>query len=279
MPDLSALLPIARNAAWGAADILLEHYNGHSDLQVDEKKDGPVTAADLAVNRHLLSTLQTALGNEHFAYLSEETADVPSRFEKQWVWIIDPLDGTRDFIDRTGEFAVHIALVHQGRPVLAVVAYPMVQKLYTAVQGQGSQVETRDGTAHALQVSDRQQPEQMRLIVSRSHRDGKLDRLLAKLPKADQRAVGSIGCKFASITEQETDFYVALSGKSAPKDWDLAAPELILTEAGGQVSRFDGSLLEYNRADVSQWGGILASNGHAHNKLCALAEAALAEVT
>ncbi len=278
-PDLTGLLAVARTAGWGASAILLEHYHSDRDLQIRQKQGAPVTAADLAANQYLLDTLQQTLGQEQFAYLSEETRDSPARFEKEWVWIIDPLDGTRDFIDRTGEFAVHLALVSQGRPILAVVAWPTAQKLYTAIQGAGSYVERPGEPPSPLRVSERRKPEQLRLIVSRSHRDQTLDRLLSKLPKAEQRAVGSIGCKFASIAEQEADFYVALSGKSAPKDWDLAAPELILTEAGGQVSRFDGSPLRYNQADVNQWGGLLASNGHSHAQLCTLAQSYLAELS
>jgi 3'(2'), 5'-bisphosphate nucleotidase len=89
--------------------------------------------------------------------------------------------------------------------------------------------------------------------------------------------VGSVGCKIATILEQQADIYISLSGKSAPKDWDIAAPELILTEAGGQFTHFDGSLLQYNTGDINQWGGLLASNGEHHQALCQTAANLLAQ--
>ena len=99
---------------------------------------------------------------------------------------------------------------------------------------------------------------------------------MQKLPCQNQKAVGSIGCKIATIVEQQADVYISMSGKSAPKDWDLAAPELILTEAGGMFTHFDGTPLMYNQGDINQWGGLLASNGQYHAELCAKAERILA---
>jgi 3'(2'), 5'-bisphosphate nucleotidase len=100
--------------------------------------------------------------------------------------------------------------------------------------------------------------------------------LLQQLPYKNQKHIGSIGCKIAAIVEHHADVYISLSGKSAPKDWDLAAPELILTEAGGEFTHFDGTPLMYNQPDVSQWGGLLASNGQCHAQLCKEAERILA---
>ena len=287
MKNLEELSEIAQAAAWGAADILQSYYRPDANtpnLDIQEKKDGPVTAADVAANSYILDKLQSALGNTEFGYLSEETyksylescGQIP--LPQSWVWIIDPLDGTRDFIDKTGEFAVHIALAFEGKPVLAVVAWPEQQKIYYAIRDAGAFVESRGGSAVKLQVSARNIVADLSIVTSRSHRDDRLNRLLHQFPCQNQLAVGSIGCKIATIVEQKADVYIALSGKSAPKDWDLAAPELILTEAGGRFTRFDGSALQYNRGDVSQWGGLLASNGCCHAALCADAEGILAEI-
>ncbi len=287
MKNLEELSEIAQAAAWGAADILQSYYRPDANtpnLDIQEQKDGPVTAADVAVNTCILDELQSALGNTEFGYLSEETykaylatnGQIP--LTQDWVWIIDPLDGTRDFIDRTGEFAVHIALAYHGRPVLAVVAWPEQQKIYYAIKDAGAFMESRDGSTVKLQVSTRNIVADLSIVTSRSHRDDRLNRLLHKFPCQNQLSVGSIGCKIATIVEQNADVYIALSGKSAPKDWDLAAPELILTEAGGRFTRFDGSALQYNRGDVSQWGGLLASNGCCHAALCADAETILAGI-
>ncbi len=219
------------------------------------------------------------LGTTEFAYLSEETHQkqaIEERLGKPWVWIIDPLDGTKDFIQGTGEYATHIALTHKGRPILAVVACPGRGLLYSAIQGQGTYVETPDGDRRQMHVSRKSDPTELILVTSRNHRNEQLEHLVKQLPHLSQTAVGSIGGKLAAIVEQQADLYVTISGKSAPKDWDFAAPDLILTEAGGQVTGFDGLPLTYNQKDVNQWGGILASNGACHAMLCTTASRIMA---
>lgn len=265
------ILAIARMLGWGASDILRTYYSGTAseNLDVQDKKDGPVTAADLAVNRYVLTKLEAALGTDAFGYLSEETYKAKSAaLPQDWVWILDPLDGTKDFIDRTGEFAFHLALTYRGRPVLSVVACPELEKLYYATLGGGAFVETPNGTVRRVRVSGRSRSAELRLVVSRSHRDNRFNQLLEQLPCQNQIFVGSVGGKIAAIVEQKADVYISLSGKSAPKDWDMAAPELILTEAGGQFTHFNGNALRYNTGDVNQWGGLIASNGHCHAELC-----------
>lgn len=277
MKDLENILELARCVGWGAADILRSYYQQTDDkLEVQYKQNEPVTIADVHVNRYILENLQAVLGKEDFAYISEETYK-GEHAQQEWVWIIDPLDGTRDFIEKTGEYAIHIALVHGTRPVLAVVAAPEAEKLYYATKGSGAFVETRDGKSLPLRVSSRERLEDLTLVVSRSHRNERLNYLLQHLPCQNQKAVGSVGGKIAAIVEQQADIYISLSGKSAPKDWDIAAPELILTEAGGQFTHFDGTPLQYNTGDVNQWGGLLASNGQYHEVLCRQAESILAQ--
>lgn len=284
---LEEILAIARSVAWGAADILRSYYRDNSNdslLDIHEKKDGPVTAADIAANHYILEKLEASLGTEDFGYLSEETYKSLSEAAREallhqpWVWIIDPLDGTRDFIDKTGEYAVHIALVHDGRPILAVVAWPEAEKVYYATLGGGTFVETRDGVTTPMKVSQRDAIAELSLVASRTHRDERFNQLLRQLPFKEKHYVGSVGCKIATIIEQKADVYISLSGKSAPKDWDIAAPELILSEAGGQFSHFDGTPLLYNQGDVSQWGGLMASNGFCHQALCIQASGILAQI-
>lgn len=284
---LEELGAIARSIGWGATEILQSYYRAGANapsLDIQEKKDGPVTAADVAVNSYILNQLQSVLDEQKFGYLSEETyksylvTHGKTPLPQSWVWIIDPLDGTRDFIDRTGEYAVHIALVYEGRPMLAVVAWPEAEKLYWAIRGSGTFVETRDGSNRRLYVSQRNAIADLSLVISRTHRDDRFNQLLQRLPCQNQLAVGSIGCKIATLVEQQADVYIALSGKSAPKDWDLAAPELILTEAGGQFTHFDLTPLQYNQGDVSQWGGLLASNGCCHLALCGQAQDIMAQI-
>ncbi len=279
---LQEIVAIARSVGWGATDILHSYYSGElstGDLQIQNKKGGPMTAADVAVDHYILDNLQASFGIQDFGYLSEETYQPQApALVQPWIWIIDPLDGTRDFIDRTGEYAIHIALVHDGRPVLAVVAWPEAQKLYYATLGGGTFVETRDGASVPVRVSERDAIEDLSLVVSRTHRDERFKQLLERLPYQNKRYVGSIGCKIATILEQQADVYISLSGKSGPKDWDLAAPELILTEAGGNFTHLNGTPLQYNQGDVTQWGCLIASNRSEHATICAEVEKILADI-
>ncbi|KJH71816.1 3'(2'),5'-bisphosphate nucleotidase CysQ family protein [Aliterella atlantica] len=282
MPELQEILAIARSIGWGASYLLRSYYHGainEGKLDIQNKKDGPVTAADIAIDRYILDRLKSNLGEQDFGYISEETYKEQSQqLTQELVWIIDPLDGTRDFIDRTDEYAIHIALVKNHRPILAIVAYPEIEKLYYATLGEGTFVETRSGQITRLSVSEHSQLSDLTVVVSRTHRDERFNYLLQKLDFKNQQCVGSVGCKIATIVEQKADVYISLSGKSAPKDWDFAAPELILTEAGGQFTHLDGSPLQYNQGDVNQWGGIVASNGNCHALICSEAEIILSEL-
>jgi 3'(2'), 5'-bisphosphate nucleotidase len=283
---LDNLLDLARSVGWGAADVLRSYYRSGNDLEIQQKGTAPVTAADLAANRYILERFHSELGTEDFGYMSEETFQPGPPYPQRYVWIIDPLDGTRDFIDKTGQYALHIALVEAGHPILAVVAWPEAEKLYAATKGGGAFVEDRQGNRQGLRVSQRgaegstptERMAAQRLVVSRTHRDQRFNQLLNRLPQTDQKYVGSVGLKIATIVEQEAEIYPIVTTQSAPKDWDLAAPELILTEAGGQLSHFDLTPLQYNRGDVKQWGGCLASNGQGHAELCQLIEQTLADI-
>ena len=274
-------LKVARSVAWGAADILSSFYHKDtSDLDVKDKKDGPVTEADMAANKYIVGRLKEELGTEEFGYLSEETFDVKKAepVDHDWVWIIDPLDGTRDFIDKTGEYGMHIALAYQGRPVIGIVAIPESQKIYFASKDEGTFVETKDGTVTPIKVSDRNKIEDLYLIVSRSHRDDRFQKLIDGLPFAGKKYMGGVGGKISTLLEKESDVYISLSGKSAAKDWDFAAPELILTEAGGKFTYVDGKPVYYNQGDVKRWGCIVATNGHCHEDLCSKATKMLEEI-
>ncbi len=279
---LEDMIGTVRSVAWGAMKILRSYYRGEANsgnLEINEaKKDGPVTAADIAANQYILEKLQEAFGTEIYGYLSEETHQGNEPLPQDWVWIIDPLDGTRDFIDKTGEYALHIALAYQQSPVLSLVGIPESQKLYFAVKGQGTFVETMDGKLEPIKVSSQVNADQLTLVVSRTHRDQRFQTLIDRLSFSARHYVGSVGCKIVAVLEKRADIYISLSGKSAAKDWDFAAPELILTEAGGEFTYFNGDRVLYNRGDVSQWGGIFASNGSFHQQLCQQSLEILADI-
>jgi 3'(2'), 5'-bisphosphate nucleotidase len=280
MLNLNEIMSLARPIAWGAGDILMKYYQAPQDLKITFKgvEDGNVTSADLAANDFILGQLKQTFGTENFAYLSEETEDSNDRLEHEWVWIIDPMDGTSDFIRRTNEFAVHIGLSYRQRPVLGLVATPAQDRLFQGVLGNGAYMETRDGTKQRIHVSDKVNLDKMVVVASRSHRNYQLESILHQLPKAAEIAVGSIGGKFAAIASGKADVYISVSGKSAPKDWDYCAPEIILTEAGGQLTHADLSPLSYNNLELRQWGTIVASNGHCHDQICQISQDAIAPI-
>jgi 3'(2'), 5'-bisphosphate nucleotidase len=290
--DLETLLSELRRLSWGAADILRAYGRGEQPpygfppaLSVDEGGEGPVSAADLAVNRWLLDGLAAAFPAAGWTLLSEETAAAQltqgEPLAAEWLWILDPLDGTKDFLQGTGEYAVHLALVRGERPVLGVVLLPEPQELWFGViSGEGGSAwrENRAGERFAPQLSGRRGCGELVLVASRNHRDQRLETLLPALELGGTRAVGSVGGKVATILRGETDLYLSLSGRSAPKDWDMAAPEAVLLAAGGAFSHADGQPLRYNTGDVRQAGCLIASHGPDHEELCRRAASALAEI-
>jgi len=263
--NLEDVLKVLRPLSWGAADILRAYARGEQPphgfpkaLSVDNGGEGPVSAADLAVNQWLLDGLKQSFPTAGWTLLSEETAKEQliegQPLAAEWLWILDPLDGTKDFLQGTGEYAVHLALVHQQRPVLGVVLVPEREELWIGVVGSGTWCENRSGERAPVRFSARAITNELILVASRSH---------------------SVGCKVATILRGETDLYISLSGKSAPKDWDMAASEAVLLAAGGAFTHADGAELTYNTGDVRQAGCLIASHGKTHAALCEKATRAM----
>ena len=288
------LLAERRRLSWGAADILLAYgcgeqppYGFPAALSVENGGEGPVSAADLAVNQWLLDGLAAAFPTAPWTLLSEETAKqqlTPGQpLDAEWLWILDPLDGTKDFLQGTGEYAVHLALVHRGRPVLGVVLLPELEELWIGLVGADGAAgrawcENRAAEQRPARLSSRQALGDLVLVASRNHRDQRLEQLLDALALGDTKAIGSVGGKVATILRGDTDLYISLSGNSAPKDWDMAAPEAGLLAAGGAFSHADGRALRYNDGDIRQAGCLIASHGASPRELCERAAAAMATI-
>ncbi|WP_413315685.1 MULTISPECIES: 3'(2'),5'-bisphosphate nucleotidase CysQ family protein [Prochlorococcus] len=279
--NLNNLLEKLRELSWGAADILKAYARGEKPpydfpevLSVQEGGDGPVSAADLAVNSWLIEGLKASFASVKWALISEETAKeqlvIGEPLNNQWVWILDPLDGTKDFLQGTGEYAVHLALVNGNNPVLGVVLIPELEELWIGLVGSGSWCEDRFGNKKPAVFSSRKEISEMTLVASRSHRDEKLEKLINSLPFAQKQIVGSVGCKVAKILKGEADFYISLSAKTAPKDWDMAAPEAVLKAAGGSFTHANNKPLKYNTGEINQWGCLIASHGRNHDLLCSV---------
>jgi len=259
---LSHEMEIAVAAARAAGAAVMRLYGSREF--VSKADDSPVTAADRISNETIVEHLADSFPGD--TILSEESRSGWVHQPVGRVWIVDPLDGTREFITGNGEFAVMIGLAINGEPVLGAVFAPAAGALYGAVRGQGAWVE-RNGTRRVMRCPPEEPGRPPRLIGSRSHADPIVSRLGEELGITDTQPCGSVGIKCARIAEGERDLYVHPG--SHLKEWDTCAPEVILSEAGGWVSDCAGRPLRYSKALAAQPGGILAA-------IPAIAPAALA---
>ena len=245
-----------------AGERVLLHY-GRTAHQTKEG-GSPVTAADLASNEWIVRSIREAWPGE--AILAEESADSASRLGADLVWLVDPLDGTKEFLAQNGEFSVMIGLVAGGRSVMGVVYVPVRGLLYRAAEGEGAWAEDAGGSRRLRCAVP--SPEALRMVGSRSHGDETIDAMQRALGVVDVRPSGSVGIKCALIAEGERDLYV----HPVPylQEWDTCAAEVLLREAGGEVTDCRGGRLRYNKQDPSQPDGIVACAAEIHARVLAL---------
>ncbi len=236
---------------------------------VAEKKHGldnlaePVTIADRTASKIIVENLSKAFPND--GILSEEEPDTAERLTKDRVWIIDPLDGTRGFINKDGDFAVQIGLAENGEAVLGVVFVPAENVLYYAVKNSGAFLIENNETPVRLEVSDKTDFSRMNMAVSRNHRSAKMNLVIKEFGLKKERRRGSVGLKIGLIARQICDLYIHFSPRT--KYWDTCAPEIIIKEAGGNLTDIFGLPIRYDMADVQNHNGVLASNGIAHAQI------------
>ncbi len=277
--ELSTLLDELRKLCWISADVLIAYARGEKppygfteSLTVEQGGDGPVSVADMAVNEVLISGLKNNFSYKNWDILSEETTKEEtfqkSNYIKDWCWIIDPLDGTRDFIQGSENYAVHIALVYKNTPKIGIVLIPERDELWIGVVGNGAWYENRNGIKKHVSFSKRKDISELVLVSSKNHQELKLQYLLKNINFASTKKIGSVGCKVASILRGESDVYISLSGKTSPKDWDMAAPHALIEAAGGIFSHADGIDLTYNNPEYLQSGCLIASHGKSHKQIC-----------
>jgi 3'(2'), 5'-bisphosphate nucleotidase len=263
MTSLDREAAVAIDLARRAGAIVLRYRR--PGLQVDHKAhDEPVTRADREANELIVAGLRAAFPDD--AILSEESAAVGEYRTAARAWMVDPLDGTRDYVRGLPGFAVMIGLCVEGRPSLGVVYQPLGDVLYHAARGQGA-VALEAGAARPLRVSPTRDPRGCRLVSSASHRLATIDRVKAALGIDDELLLGSVGLKLGLVARAERDLYVNPEGFC--KLWDSCAPGVILTEAGGRLTDVHGRPLDYRRAEVRHLEGLLASNGHLHDAVVA----------
>jgi 3'(2'), 5'-bisphosphate nucleotidase len=238
--QVESLIEPVIELAHRAGAAILQVYRG--EFGVEQKDDdSPLTKADLASNRIITEGLRAL--TPAIPLISEESGLPPFAERRQWprYWLIDPLDGTREFVNRNDEFTVNIALIDNHRPVLGVVYVPVLGVTYAAATGYGATRQDAGETARPIAVAAASQ-RPLRVVGSRSHRGTSLDAYLAELGDYELLPMGS-SLKFCRLAEGDADLYPRFGPTS---EWDTAAAQAVVEQAGGEVVLLDGKPLLYN---------------------------------
>ena len=276
--EINNLIDNLRSFSWEAADILLYYANNikkleqRNEILKNKNNNDPVTLADLEVNELIINRISQKYKNTNWDVLSEENFKAESNYSKNsdWLWVLDPLDGTKDFIQGTQNYAMHLALNYKQKPYIGIVLIPEKDELWISY-AEKIWCENRDGNILKQNLSQTNTLKEMTIVTSKNHRNQKLKDLIKKINFKKTIEMGSIGCKIASIIRGDSDIYIALSlpGKTAPKDWDFAAPEAILKAAGGSITNMNNEDLIYGKTDLKHSGIIIASNNKKnHKRIC-----------
>ena len=277
--NISNLINDLRVLSWEASDILLyyaqliRNSNNVSEIITSHKNNDPVTKADLKVNELIINRLTQKYSDVKWNILSEENTKLNVGFTKKksdWLWILDPLDGTKDFIQGTGNYAMHLALNYKNKPFLGIVLLPAKNELWIAYKD-NVWCEKRNGTRLNTLTKCKKSLKDMTLLTSKNHNNKILQDLIEKINFRETISMGSIGCKITALIRGEGDIYITLSipGKSAPKDWDFAAPEAILKASGGSITNINNEDLKYNQLSLEHGGIIIATKDKSsHQNLC-----------
>lgn len=270
--ELETAIALSKNAG----QIILDFYENGFEIEEKIHPDNfsePVTIADRTASRIIVESLAEVFPND--GILSEEEFDDRKRLDKQRVWIVDPLDGTQGFINKNGDFAVQIGLAENGAPILGAVFLPTENILYFAAKNQGAWMIENEETPKKLEVSSKTDFAQMSLAVSRNHHSPRMSQVAEILNLRNEIRRGSVGLKIGLIARKFCDLYVHLSPRT--KHWDTCAPEIILREAGGQMTDLFGEKIIYNTPDVHNYNGVLATNGAVHDSAVAKLKPLLTE--
>ena len=236
-----------------------------SDFEVSKKDDNsPITKADLESNK----IIRAALEKTGIPILSEEDVDDKSRLSSDKIWIVDPLDGTTDFVNRTGEFTIMVGLVENHVPVMGLIYWPTKQKLYYAERGMGAFCSHSDTVKEcvweAISVRETQNLEDCLALVSRHHLSDREKKILDHLKITHTASIGS-SLKVTEISSGMADVYLTTTNKM--KQWDTCASFCIISEAGGKITDVAGNELVYNTDIVNHENGLLVTNGFVHNEV------------
>ena len=253
------LLEAVCRLAIEAGSIILEIY--HQGFDITTKNDrSPVTTADLAAHKIIRDRLSDL--TPEFPIMSEEDEYLPYPARSDWTtyWLVDPLDGTREFIKRNGEFTVNIALVHRHEPILGVVHAPVLKRNYYACRGFGAYRHSLNDDLQQIKIR-RARADCPTILGSRSHAGKSLNRFVSKVGRCELIRMGS-SLKTCLVAEGSADIYPRFSPTS---EWDTAAAQCVLEEAGGCVTDFNMNILRYNVGESLQNPPFLAMGDISHD--------------
>lgn len=251
--DLEKILEVCKEISVTAGQAIMEIYDSCEDMQVEYKEgDMPLTAADKASNQLIVERLSQEFPD--IAMLSEEEKDNKERLNNEYCFIVDPLDGTKEFVKRNGQFTVNIALSYQHTSILGVIYVPVTGELYYALQGKGAFLKTADGEEKKLSVSDR--TKDLRVVMSNSHGCEQMDRLLEKYHLTNFVSVGS-SLKGCMVARGDAEVYYRYN---PTMEWDTAAMQCIAEEAGAIFMQMDDTKMYYNREDSLNAKGFYIIN-------------------
>jgi myo-inositol-1(or 4)-monophosphatase len=268
--DLKRELDLAREAALSAGEIL-ERYFRDRGFEIDQKgKDNPVTTADFEADHEIKHLLSGSFPD--YGWLSEETADSPERLSRARVWIVDPLDGTKEFIKGIPEFVVAIALAEHGKAILGVTYNPIKREMFWCARGSGCYME--NGTAFPGcpidQLESRSEPVHVTLTPTLEHATVLASR--SETSRGEWKAyegslrvnpIGSVAYKLALVAAGLADATFTRTPKS---EWDIASGAALVVEAGGRITDIDGSEMVFNKPSV-KLKGFVASNSLLHDEI------------
>lgn len=247
---------VAINAIVEAGRAVMSVYSTNFEQRSKEDKS-PITDADIRSNQ----ILKDIISKTGIPILSEEDVDNKQRLQSKRVWIIDPLDGTQDFVNKTGEFTIMVSLVEYNKPILGVIYWPVKDLLYAAQAGHGA-YHLINGVWTEIRVSKVNELEKSRAVVSRFHLSETDANVLKKMNFADVCHAGS-SLKILKICSGEAEVYFATNKKM--KQWDTCASYCLLKEAGGLMTDLDGNDIKYNTEILEHENGLLATNGMVHD--------------
>ena len=255
---MNELFNLSKYAAKEASKVIIKYYNSSYEVQM-KGKGNPVTDADIEADDILKEILMSETSG--FGWLSEETRDSKVRLSKEMVWVVDPLDGTKEFVEGIPNFVISIGLVKEGKPVLGIIYNPISQELFSAYKGNGIKL---NGVEH--KISNQSDFGQISMLNSRSETKANLWDPYQKFFK-ELIPIGSIAYKLAMVSANKADMVASLKPKN---EWDICAGHCLINEGGGKLITSLGSEITYNNPNTLITPGLVAGNNEVVDKMVGL---------